>query len=765
MLKQMRTRARTTEPVRMWWVLLLVGVMTATSAEIAAEEGIDAYRWHGELVALGTDAQTLTVKSRIVSGDGLADVAGLRRGDPIVITWSGFDTWANGIRAVAADDGAGLAPEDRFRLRAKFEGMDPGGGYLTFKVSGRSSRLTAARLLTPGSWATMTSPHRPAHGPAGVEMVEAYVAAARPVVAKPQLAADATYRWQGELMSLDAGGESLTIRSRIVSGDGLTDVEELSSGDPILITWSGFEDRTDGIRAVVADNGSGLWGSDRFLLEAQFEAVDQARRYLAFTVEAPSASAVGLRTLTKGAWATLRSPHQPRPGRAPVEAVAAYARTPSFGQMAASPASGDTYSWQGELLALDDGGEALTMRSRLVSAESLTEAEGLTSGDPIVITWSGFGDRANGIRRVAADDGSGLWGSDRFLLQAKFDALDQGGYLTFTVAPPRASVPELRSLRRGSWATVTSPHRPTPGMAPVGMVAAYTASGSVPWAGSTPRSTDTYQWYGELVAMGGAGRSLTVRSRVVSPAGADGVENLATGDPIVITWSGFGDRANGIRTVRADDGSGLWGTDRFVLQASFVAMDPTRQYLTFMVTPPVDTAPMIRGLNTGDWAIVTSPHRPMVRGDAVAMVDAYDPAQRARRYTWAGNLVAMDGNEVTVSAPVEEHVFRYIDRFSEGDNVVMIWTPGEDNAVGAIRYLELREQSPLTHGYVLPVEFITADATSRRLTFKTEVAPRMSRVLAFVESGGEVQMTSLFDQPGQTAEIVAVEFETDNAEE
>ena len=41
----------------------------------------------------------------------------------------------------------------------------------------------------------------------------------------------------------------------------------------------------------------------------------------------------------------------------------------------------------------------------------------------------------------------------------------------------------------------------------------------------------------------------------------------------------------------------------------------------------------------------------------------------------------------------------------------------------------------------------------------------MARVLAFVESGDEVQMTSLFDQPGQTAEIVAVEFETDNAEE
>ena len=416
-------------------------------------------------------------------------------------------------------------------------------------------------------------------------------------------------------------------------------------------------------------------------------------------------------------------------------------------------------------MALDAGGEALTVRSRLVSAESLADGAGLSAGDPILITWSGFEDRTDGIRTVAADTGSELWGSDRFLLQAQFEAVDPARrYLTFTVMSPAGSATALRMLTRGTWATLRSPHQPRRGQAPVETIAAYAPIRGSEKMAASPAAGDTYRWQGELVALDATGETLTMRSRVVSAEGAAGLAGLSAGDPIVITWSGFEDRANGIRTVTADDGSGLWGTDRFVLQASFVAMDPARQYLTFMVMPPADTAPMMRELTAGDWAIVTSPHRPMARGDAVAMVDAYDPAQRARRYVWSSDLVALDGNEMTVSAPVEEHVFRYVDRFSAGDQVVLIWTPGDNGEVGAIRYLESREQSALTHGYVLPVEFVAANAGRRRLTFKTKVVPRMARRLGSMASGHEIKVTSLFDQPRDRAEIVAVEQSEYNAE-
>ena len=48
----------------------------------------------------------------------------------------------------------------------------------------------------------------------------------------------------------------------------------------------------------------------------------------------------------------------------------------------------------------------------------------------------------------------------------------------------------------------------------------------------------------------------------------------------------------------------------------------------------------------------------------MTLVDAYDRSLRARRYAWNGALVSLDKAKavVTVSAPVEEHVFRYVDR-------------------------------------------------------------------------------------------------------
>ena len=428
---------------------------------------------------------------------------------------------------------------------------------------------------------------------------------------------------------------------------------------------------------------------------------------------------------------------------------------------------GDTYRWQGELVSLDEDGSALTVKSRIVSREGLTGVVGLGAGDPIVITWSGFESWANGIRAVARDDGLGFVDGDRFRLRAEFVAADPAHqYLTFTIRGHVGSLAPVRALTRGTWATVTSPHRPSHGPAAVVAVDAYAPARAQRLAGPTPAASETYRWQGELVSLDEGGRALTVKSRIVTPDGLADVVGLGAGDPILITWSGFENRANGIRTVARDDGSGLWGSERFLLRAEFVAADPARQYLTFTVEHPADSFATMRALTSGAWAIVASPHRPSRGGEAVVTVDPYDPALRARRYVWTSRLVSLDLAEqvVAVSAPVEEHVFRYIDRFSEGDGVVLIWAPGEQGAVEAIRYLELREQSTLHHGYILPVEFISADATGQRINFKTKVPPRTISTLASMQPGNRIKVTSLFDQPGETAAILTVEPAADDAE-
>ena len=371
----------------------------------------------------------------------------------------------------------------------------------------------------------------------------------------------------------------------------------LEPGDAVRITWSGYRDRAAGVRAVAAADDSGLWGSERFLLDAKLVAVDS--RYVTFSVAPPAGSIDAVRALRPGAWATGTSPHQPSAKARAVEAVAAYAASPADVPRTADAA----YRWHGELVSLDDAGETLTVKSRLVSNDAAASAAALDTGDPIVITWSGFGDRTDGIRAVERD--SGLWGDGGFLLQAKFVETDPARrYLTFSVAPPADRISELRAMTRGSWATLSSHHRPAAGKTPILTVDAYAPSMAPQLAGRAPAAGDTYEWRGALVSRDDDAGTIDVRSRVVSPSGSVAAD-LKAGDPIVITWSGFDDRADGIRAVKRDDGSGLWGSDRFLLRAKFAAAEG--QYVTFTVEPPADSAPLMQGLTAGAWAIGTSP--------------------------------------------------------------------------------------------------------------------------------------------------------------
>lgn len=133
-----------TAPPRAWRGIALAGVLAAAQPAAAFGAGLDTYRWLGELVALDESARTLTVTSKAATPGGL-DVAGLERGDPILITWSGSDHGAQAVGAVAPDDGAGLAPGDRFRLRARFVAADAARSALTFSVRGPASALEIGR--------------------------------------------------------------------------------------------------------------------------------------------------------------------------------------------------------------------------------------------------------------------------------------------------------------------------------------------------------------------------------------------------------------------------------------------------------------------------------------------------------------------------------------------------------------------------------------------------------------------------------------------
>jgi hypothetical protein len=160
-----------------------------------------------------------------------------------------------------------------------FVEADEAGRYLTFRTAVPAESLATVRSLTRGSWASVRSPHHPSDGSPAVLSVDAYVPLRE---RRPAPLPGATYRWDGELVSLDEATGTLTVRSRVVSPAGLAAVAGAESGEPIVITWSGYESRASGIRAAMPDDDSGLWGSNRFLLRATFVEADEAGRYLTF---------------------------------------------------------------------------------------------------------------------------------------------------------------------------------------------------------------------------------------------------------------------------------------------------------------------------------------------------------------------------------------------------------------------------------------------------------------------------------------------------
>ena len=71
--------------------------------------------------------------------------------------------------------------------------------------------------------------------------------------------------------------------------------------------------------------------------------------------------------------------------------------------------------------------------------------------------------------------------------------------------------------------------------------------GAVMTAAAAPNLGATYRWHGELVALDEAAGTVTVKSPAADPAGLAALKDARAGDPILITWSGAGNRASGIR--------------------------------------------------------------------------------------------------------------------------------------------------------------------------------------------------------------------------
>ena len=130
--------------------------------------------------------------------------------------------------------------------------------------------------------------------------------------------------------------------------------------------------------------------------------------------------------------------------------------------------------------------------------------------------------------------------------------------------------------------------------------------------------------------------------------------------------------------------------------------------------------------------------------------------EHPQSYVWLGEVVSYNaqGKTVTVKVPYREHINRYIGEFKPGDKVQLTWATPRPGETDAIIYVGRDEAGSTKWGYVLTVEFVSADTANQRLTFTTAVPPQAIKTLQTVPSGRWIKVTTPFDQRHATVATI-----------
>jgi hypothetical protein len=166
-----------------WMFLAIVtfGVLALMVIGVGAQSlqpTSETYTWSGELVGFDAHGRVLTVKSRVVGEQALGELPRFKPGDRIVLTWSGFDTYADAILRVARYDAAKKWNEP-FTFPVEFSAYEASPQYVTFRMQVPADSVEPLKALKPGEWVTATARHRPSAESEAIVAVRAYTSSSR----------------------------------------------------------------------------------------------------------------------------------------------------------------------------------------------------------------------------------------------------------------------------------------------------------------------------------------------------------------------------------------------------------------------------------------------------------------------------------------------------------------------------------------------------------------------------------------------------------
>ncbi|HEY5617157.1 MAG TPA: hypothetical protein VIK60_04390 [Vicinamibacterales bacterium] len=145
-----------------------------------------------------------------------------------------------------------------------------------------------------------------------------------PQAAPAQLRNGETYLWHGELVSFDPAARTLTVKARLLR-QAATDVERLSAGDRVLLTWSGQDIHAGAVRSV-AKHDPAQRIVEFFALPAELASRDVNGDLITVRVRVPDASTGAVKGLKPGEWVTLMARQRPANDAEAIAAVSVYVK-------------------------------------------------------------------------------------------------------------------------------------------------------------------------------------------------------------------------------------------------------------------------------------------------------------------------------------------------------------------------------------------------------------------------------------------------------
>ena len=135
-------------------------------------------------------------------------------------------------------------------------------------------------------------------------------------------------------------------------------------------------------------------------------------------------------------------------------------------------------------------------------------------------------------------------------------------------------------------------------------------------------------------------------------------------------------------------------------------------------------------------------------------VEAQSPVSS---FAWFGELVSFDRatKTVTVKAPIEEHVARYLSNFEPGMPIVMAWMQFDAEA-DAVRYVERAETMTAESGYIVRGRYVAADTSGNTLMFEMSVPDGVVQTLSAAAAGTPIKVVSPIVQPGAATPVTSV---------